>query len=76
MQPFLGADPRHAALFPDPSPPCLFSGVWWVGGGFLFYPQSGQEAGAFGFPASQPPPESLSLRKSAFPHLNARKVLK
>eukprot|EP01045_Picozoa_sp_COSAG04_P016315 COSAG04_NODE_1350_length_7125_cov_2.893711_4_plen_154_part_00 len=36
------------------------------GGGFLFYSQSGQGAGAFGLSASQPPPESLSLRKSAF----------
>ena len=75
MQPFLGANPGHVALFPD-SPPPPFACPQAQGeraGGFLFHPQSGQEAGAFGLAASQPPPESLSLRKSAIELREAEK---
>ena len=57
---------RHVALFPDPPPPTSACRQVQGGGGRVpLYSQSGRGAGAFGLPASQPPPESLSLRKSA-----------
>ena len=65
MQPFLGADPRHVALFPDPPPPAsACRQVQGGGGGFLFIHSRAGGPGPSGSQLPSPPQKAFRFAKA------------